>query len=502
MGDHGRLRAVGLRRRHAAEGLERKHHVRQLVVGVVNVLRDFQVTFTARRARVVVRVRDALQLVLIYQLVSHAAQRFHDLVILAAEDQLGQAQLHDLVAHVEFDLGVLVQTPHRRQDRALFQSLLVLGFLDGLVDQVVDPRPDRLDDQLRALALEERKHVEVAVALGGLRPELTGDLDDGLHPQAVHGDRVEAVAYVVQRLNIAIAIKLFEELTEVIDDPLHGDFVGDLAQLVLHLPRRLLLQHLVHVVHDFIHGGVGRAGLNFERPDGIADLVDAVAHIHAVEHVQEEVGVHAQAGFGAGLVKPSALLEQQHAEAVIAGVAQRQAVLGFVHAEAARATGAGGQEDIVVDNVLPLHARAFERLQVLHQVPDGEIRRIALAVVAILLAELERAHVGRGHHLALVSQAFDGAMHQLLVFPGEAAEQQRGARTLLGCEWTLDGLMETVDFLVDNAGFLLQPGAFFGHALLNQLFHGSDLHQSDLRCRGMRRSTHLISSLVNHAGCG
>ena len=118
------------------------------------------------------------------------------------------------------------------------------------------------------------------------------------------------------------------------------------------------------------------------------------------------------------------------------------------------------------------------------------------------LQKLEGAHVGRRHHFALVAEAFDGPVHQLLVLPGEAAKQQRGAWTLIGREWPLDGLMETVDFLVDDACFLLQAGALFGHALLYQLFHGTDLHQSDLRCRGMRRSAHLISSLVNHAGCG
>ena len=52
------------------------------------------------------------------------------------------------------------------------------------------------------------------------------------------------------------------------------------------------------------------------------------------------------------LVQAAALLEQQHAEAVEAGVAQRQAVLGFVHAEAARAAGARGEEDVAVDDFL------------------------------------------------------------------------------------------------------------------------------------------------------
>ena len=50
--------------------------------------------------------------------------------------------------------------------------------------------------------------------------------------------------------------------------------------------------------------------------------------------------------------RPPRLLEQQHAETVEARVAQRQAILGFVHAEAARAAGAGGEEDVAVDDFL------------------------------------------------------------------------------------------------------------------------------------------------------
>ena len=58
------------------------------------------------------------------------------------------------------------------------------------------------------------------------------------------------------------------------------------------------------------------------------------------------------------LLEAALLLEQQDAEAVEAGVAQRLAVLGDVHAEAARAAGAGGEEHVVLDDVLDRHASA------------------------------------------------------------------------------------------------------------------------------------------------
>ena len=83
---HRRLRAVGLRGGHAAERLERENHVRQTFVRVVDVLGDFQVAFAARRARIVVRMAEALQFVLIDQVMADAAQRVDDAVVFALED--------------------------------------------------------------------------------------------------------------------------------------------------------------------------------------------------------------------------------------------------------------------------------------------------------------------------------------------------------------------------------------------------------------------------------
>ena len=108
------------------------------------------------------------------------------LVIFAPEDRFGQFQLGELLAVADLDLGALVDPPERRQHRAFLKSLAVTVLLHHLVDHVHDPGADRLHQDLRALPLQEGEHVEVAVALGGLRPEFAGDLDDGLHAEAVH----------------------------------------------------------------------------------------------------------------------------------------------------------------------------------------------------------------------------------------------------------------------------------------------------------------------------
>ena len=112
-----------------------------------------------------------------------------DLVIFALENGLGQLQLGHFLAEADFDFGARSELPHRRQHGAFLQPLEVFVLLNHLVDHVHDPGADGLHQHLRAFALQEVEHVEVAVALGGLRPEFAGDLDDRLDAQAVDFDR-------------------------------------------------------------------------------------------------------------------------------------------------------------------------------------------------------------------------------------------------------------------------------------------------------------------------
>ena len=231
---------------------------------------------------------------------------------------------------------------------------------------------------------------------------------------------------------------------------------------------------------------VGLAGIDFVRADRVSDFVQHVAAVQRVEDAQEEVQVHLQAGFGVGLAQAAGLLEQQHAEAVETGVAQRQAILGFVHAEAARSAGAGGEEDVAVDDFLLGQSLLFQALQILHQVADGEVSRVALAVVAVFLAGLKRAHVGRGHGFGDVTEAFERAVHELLVLPGEAAEQQSGPAALFLGERVLDRPFELMRLAFHQAGFALQARALFRQALLDDIFDaGVDLHQTG-RWYGLR----------------
>ena len=178
----------------------------------------------------------------------------------------------------------------------------------------------------------------------------------------------------------------------------------------------------MHVVHALVELAVCFAGVDFVRPHGVGDFVQHVAAIQRVQDAQEEIEIHLQPGLGVGLTQAAGLLEQQHAESVETGVAQRQPILGFVHAEAARSAGAGGEEHVPVDDFLLGQSLLFQALQILHQVADGEVSGIALAVITVLFAGLKRAHVGGGHGFGDVAEAFERTVDQLLVLPGKAAE--------------------------------------------------------------------------------
>ena len=118
------------------------------------------------------------------------------------------------------------------------------------------------------------------------------------------------------------------------------------------------------------------------------------------------------------------------------------------------------------------------RLQILHQVADGEVGGIALAVVAVLLARLERLDVRGGNGFGAVAEAFEGAVHQLLVLPGQSAEEEGGLGALVLGEVPLFGTLEVMDLAFDHTGFPLQARALFREPLLDGVFDGgADLYE-------------------------
>src|SRR5262249_23694184 len=145
-------------------------------------------------------------------------------------------------------------------------------------------------------------------------------------------------------------------------------------------------------------------------------------------------------------------------ETIKACILESEAILGFVHAEAARSARARGKENIIVQNLLARDTFLFKKLKILHQVSDGEICRVALSVVAVFFARLKGGDVRNRQLFAAIAAPLKNRTNQVFVLPGESTKQNRGVRTLIGGERTLDGSVKVRGLI--EAGDFAQAYAF------------------------------------------
>src|SRR6266496_1711366 len=215
---------------------------------------------------------------------------------------------------------------------------------------------------------------------------------------------------------------------------------------------------------------VGPALFDLVRPNVVGDLVHYVAEVERIDHAHAEIHGELEPRFAGRGLDAVVLLEKQHAEAIEARILERQPILGLIHAEAAGTARAGGEEDVVVDDLLLRLAGGLQIFQILDEVAPGEVRRIALSVVAVLLAELKARNIGHGEDLALVSAAMEDRLNHLFVFPGEAAEENGDRAALLGQKRALDGAREVRAALSAQPALAEQALAFGGYELENFFF--------------------------------
>ena len=116
-------------------------------------------------------------------------------------------------------------------------------------------------------------------------------------------------------------------------------------------------------------------------------------------------------------------------------------------------------------------AAGFQALQILHQIAHGEIRGIALPVVAVFLAELERRDIGHGQDVAAISAAFEDRLDDRLVLPRQATKQDGHLIALFGGKRPLDRALEVTDRATVEAHHAGQPRTLLRQLALN-LFLG------------------------------
>ena len=132
-----------------------------------------------------------------------------------------------------------------------------------------------------------------------------------------------------------------------------------------NLEGRPLAESPRQLVDRFLEYAIRFAALNLVGPDLMDQVLHRVAEMQRVEHAHPEIDGELQARLAGRGFYAFLLLEKQNAEAVEAGILQRVSVFRLIHAEAAWSAGAGGKEDIVIDNVLAGDALLLQSLQIL-----------------------------------------------------------------------------------------------------------------------------------------
>ena len=308
-----------------------------------------------------------------------------------------------------------------------------------------------------------------------MRPKLTRDLDDGLHARVVHFDLVQALTCEVHSFEEVLAVEVIENLAQRVADSFELVVLGQAAR---NPSRRTLedfvtlpvLQKIAELVHDFLDCLVGRARNNLVGTDLVNHVVDHIAQVHRVELAHAEVCGELQAGITGHSIDAMVLLEKQDPKAPEPRILKRHSILGLVRAEAARPAGSRSNKNVIVEDFLARKTSSFQRPQELDEVANGEVSRIALAVVAILLARLEGGHVGGWQHLEAIAAAAKHGLDEALVFPGKASEKNGDPVAFFRGEGPLHGAVEVLDGFLSQPRSLLQPQPLRRHAACDLFF--------------------------------
>lgn len=319
------MRTVGLRAGHASEGLEAQRHVGDALDRVVDVLGDFEVAFAAFGTRVVELVGKPFHLEHVGDGVGCASKGFPHAVVFTAVDLVGHERRCALDQVRFLELEAFAKLPPFEIGSG-FVERSTIGRLDlFLPHQVGEPRRDRLGDDLGPFGLKKPKHIEVAVALGGVGPELAGDLDDRFGLQAIELDLVHVERDFSQWRRVLDRGQLVEKLDQdICGVELRFVVLGDqLTSFALDLGKLALLDCIAEKLQGLLENVVDLARRGFVGAKLVGELVEEVTHVDAVDQPQEEVGVELEPGFDVTLFEATLLLEEQHAKAIESSVTER-----------------------------------------------------------------------------------------------------------------------------------------------------------------------------------
>ena len=282
--DHRSLDAVALRTRQTPERFERKNHMGETLVGVVDVFRYFEMAFPPVATGVVVRMAETLQLILVGQFVHRPAKRLTEPVVFSTENPLADRHHPDLFPKCEFLAEPLEGLRPWHKHVACFYALAVLCRLLRMKEHVDDPRSHRFGQDFRVFPLQKTEHVEIAVAFCRLRPQLAGNLHYRLHPQPVDLDGIEPGADMAQGPGVIFTEHLIQEFPDIIRMP------GQIREVLQDTPRHavfdlkplLILYHAMQIVEALFKHLIGFSGIHFIGTDLVCEAGHEVTEIQGI----------------------------------------------------------------------------------------------------------------------------------------------------------------------------------------------------------------------------
>jgi hypothetical protein len=152
----------------------------------------------------------------------------------------------------------------------------------------------------------------------------------------------------VKCIDILLAIEIVGNLPQRAADPLDLLVLLEIRlrphrRGIPDVPALAVAQRIRKRLRGLSNDAVSFTFVYLEWTNLIDQLVQHVAEVERIEHPHAEVHREFETGLAAGRLDAVRLLEEQHTEAVEAGILQREAILGLIHAEAAWAARAGGK---------------------------------------------------------------------------------------------------------------------------------------------------------------
>src|SRR5215470_5761769 len=278
-----------------------------LVDGVINVLSNLQMSLASAGELVIEGMRQLGQLRLWHKSVSNPAEMIDGPIVEEVPHVLAGANGPELLAQAQGVGKMLIHLVPLRMGMGTIYRPFRNGIGLRLIHQVSGPGSDWLNQNLSPLALQEFKHVEVAVAFGELGPEFPGDFDHRFDTSAVHFDGVQFVAGRLQGIEIILAPHMlvpFPKSIECVAQNLVALELGfrPVRCLLFDLKRLAILEILAQSVHRLAKDPVGLSLGYLERTNLVDEIVDHVPELQSIQHSEAEIDGKLQPRFtGLGL---------------------------------------------------------------------------------------------------------------------------------------------------------------------------------------------------------